>query len=260
MHSNNIFLTLTYDDEHLLSPKLQYLDFQLFMKTLRERRLRGLTDPDLKAKLFIPTVVTGEYGDEFKRPHWHALLFNYAPEDSKYKYTTDRGDKVHTSLYLSSLWQKGALEFGDVTLDSANYVARYAAKKLIHGKDQDHDYHPIHKTSSKYAIGKSWLEKNWEFTFNNGYVVLPNGSQAAIPRYYEDWLKKTHPEEWIRYVTKIKPEIQKIAEKNKRKEEIEYFNSLCNQKYGDPLPIKKREVKLTILNSKFKTLQEKLKL
>ena len=36
-HENNIFLTLTYDNDHLTSNKLVYLDFQLFMKSLREK-------------------------------------------------------------------------------------------------------------------------------------------------------------------------------------------------------------------------------
>ena len=38
MHDGNIFLTLTYDAEHLESDKLIYKDFQLFMKSLRKRK------------------------------------------------------------------------------------------------------------------------------------------------------------------------------------------------------------------------------
>ena len=75
MHSDNIFLTLTYDEAHLASDRLIYEDFQLFMKRLREKENR---DKEQK----ITYMVTGEYGDKNKRPHWHALIFNYRPQRS----------------------------------------------------------------------------------------------------------------------------------------------------------------------------------
>lgn len=272
MHENNIFLTLTYDDRHLKSPKLDQSHFVDFMKRLREKNTRYVTDPELKKRLSIPMVYVGEYGDLNKRPHWHALLFNYAPNDRLESYKTESGEYVFSSEILgpknadqvddgkNRLWNFGKVEFGSVTLDSANYVSRYAAKKLIHGKDGDHDFHPIYKPSSKYAIGKTWLEKNWKFTFENGFVVLPNGSMAAIPRYYEDWLKKNQNSMWRHYVTEVKPEIAKLAAKKAREEELAYMSSIINREFGAPLPMTRSKVKLTILQSKFKTLQEHLKL
>ena len=38
-------------------------------------------------------------------------------------------------------------------------------------------------------------------------VVLPDGSQSKIPRYYVDWLAKEKPDEWLRYVTGIRQTI-----------------------------------------------------
>ena len=148
MHDDNIFLTLTYDDAHLASPRLDYRDFQLFMMRLREKVTRGITDKSLRDSLYIPYMVTGEYGEKNKRPHWHAILFNYSPSDAVYKYSTHSGERVFDSAELSSLWGKGNLEFGSVTIESAGYVARYAAKKLVHGRDGEHDFDPIHKTSA----------------------------------------------------------------------------------------------------------------
>lgn len=254
MHPNNIFLTMTYDDEHLESPRLIYEHWQTFIKDLRDRV--GYVPEDR-----ISTMVTGEYGEKNKRPHWHALLFNYAPTDPKYKYTSDSGFKVFTSEILSSIWERGAVEYGDVTMDSASYVCRYAAKKLVHGPDQDHDYHPIHKTSSKNAIGKRWIEKNWKFTFDNGFVVLPNGSLASIPRYYTDWLKKTHPDAYVHYVTQKLPKIITDAEAKARKEEIEYLSTCLSRSYRDGrYPLTRPQVKERVLQSKFKQLQGYLKL
>lgn len=260
MHTESIFLTLTYDEKNLTSPKLQYRDFQLFMMSLLEKRTRGITDKDLRKSLSIPFMVTGEYGDINKRPHWHALLFNYKPSDAKHTRTTELGHRTYTSDLLTQIWGKGLIEFGDITLDSANYTARYAAKKLTHGKDEDHDYHPIHRTSSKHAIGKKWIEKYWQQTFTLGFIYLPNGQKTKIPRYYTDWLKKNKPEEWRTYVTEVRQEIQENSAAKARTEEIEYLTELLNTPYGYPRPWTRNKVKLTILNSKFKLLQEKLKL
>lgn len=260
LHENNIFLTLTYNEENLQSPKLNYLDFQLFMKSLRERIERNITDKELKQKLKISYMVTGEYGDKNKRPHWHAILFNFRPEDAKYKYTTDLGEKVYESELINSLWKKGNTEFGSVTMDSASYVARYAAKKLAHGKDQEHDFHPIHKTSSKYAIGRGWIEKYCEHTLLNGFVILPNGQKSKIPRYYLDWAKKHNPELFIRYYSETLPKIQKLAEEKSRKEEMTFLSNILNYEGGANYPKTRNNVKLTILNQKFKQLQERLKL
>lgn len=254
MHEENIFLTLTYDNEHLESPRLIYPHFQTFMKDLRYQI-------SLTSDKKISCMVTGEYGDKNKRPHWHALIFNYRPADSKHKYTSDRGDQVFNSQTLGDIWGRGASEFGSLTLDSANYVARYAAKKLNHGNDQDHDFHPIHKTSSKNAIGRSWIEKYWKNTFELGYINLPNGSKTNIPRYYVDWLKKHHFEEWCYYVTYTRQKIADQAEKRARLEEMEYFANYMNQmSFRFPVPLTRSRVELTILEQKFKKLQEKLKL
>ena len=261
MHGdNNIFLTLTYNEESLKSPRLQYLDIQLFFKKLRKKVTKNVTDKDLKEKLKITYMLTGEYGELNKRPHWHAIVFNYRPKDEQYKYTTERDEKVWTSKELTELWGKGAVEYGSVTMDSAGYVARYAAKKLVHGKDQEHDYHPIHKTSSKRAIGRSWIEKYWKHTFENGFVVLPNGAKSKIPRYYVDWLKKYKFDEYLKYHFGIKKKIIKLAEATNRKEELEFLSNTINYQGGASYPLTRPKVKETILKSKFKQLQEKLKL
>lgn len=253
IHENCIFLTLTYDEDHLESPRLIYEHWQKFAKDLRAR---VGSSPDKRISL----MVTGEYGEEKKRPHWHALVFNYRPSDARHKYTSDRGDDVFESDYLHSIWRRGSAEFGAVTLESANYVARYAAKKLVHGKDQDHDFHPIHKTSSKNAIGKRWIEKNYKHTLENGFIVLPDGTPSRIPRYYVDWAKIHQPILWERYVTEVRPEIQKKSEEKARKEELEFHSEILNYDGRAGYPLSRPQVKHTILKLKFKQLQERLKL
>ena len=245
MHPENIFLTLTYDEEHLKSPRLNYDDFQKFMKRLRFKN----------SEKKITYIVTGEYGDKNKRPHWHALVFNYRPSDSKHLYTSERGDEVFSSKELGEIWGKGRCEYGSLTLDSANYVARYAAKKLTHGKDDEHDYHPIHRISSRRGIGRTWIERYWKHTFRNGFIVL-NGTKMRIPRYYTDWLKQHKPDEWRRYVTEVRPKIQELAQLAADKELQIYIEN----RNESPHALPRSKIHETILKSKFKRLQEYLKL
>lgn len=255
MHPDNMFLTLTYNEQSLTHPKLIYKDWQDFMK-----RLRYHVSEETHNQTKLTAMVTGEYGDKNKRPHWHALIFNYRFRDEVHTRTTERGDRVYNSGDLQELWPYGRCEYGDLTIDSANYTARYAAKKLVHGDDADHDYHPIHRTSSKRAIGRSWIEKYHEHTFQNGFVVI-NEKPTKIPRYYVDWAKKHQPDLWYHYVTQIRPEIQAKAELQQRKEEMEYISQIATRRsVNDPRPLTRPKVKLTILESKFQQLQERLKL
>jgi len=250
MHPKNSFVTLTYSDEQLKSPKLIYSDFQKFMKKLRKLQ----NDP-------IGVFVTGEYGEKNKRPHWHCLLFNFEPSDGKLKYTTPRGDKVFTSETLQRLWGKGFAEFGSVTFESAGYCARYAAKKLVHGKD-GHEYEPISKKSSKHAIGKKFLERYWTDVFSRGTIVLPNGRETTIPRYYEKWFKENHPDAYLKYLTgvKLKNSERAIKKAETLKKEFDENNArrLASGKLTFcPSPLQHRKL---ITTAKFTMLQSYLKL
>lgn len=256
MHESNAFITLTYSDEYL-KPLLNYEDFQLFMKRLRKTTSKNVT-----------YLVTGEYGEQRKRPHWHAIIFNWRPSDELYKYTNERGDKVYSSDTLSTLWPYGISEHGSVTFESAGYVARYAAKKLVHGRDDEHTFKPISKKSLRPAIGLTYLEKYWPDVFNYGQCRVINSSGehqvVPIPRYYEKWLLKNVPDAWIRYVTEVKPTIIKTAEKKSKKEIQEFWNDQdkLREKYPNkvfPKPITRSEVKTKIANDRFKRLMQYLK-
>ncbi|WNK12668.1 MAG: replication initiator protein [Microvirus sp.] len=243
LYENNSFVTLTYSEEHLKSDKLIYSDFQKFIKDLRNYRfeeLLGKLYPNISHRegrreqwklltketrnalydtIRISVFCAGEYGDKGKRPHWHALIFNWQPNDLVHKYSTPRGDKVYSSAVLNSLWPMGFTELGSVTFESASYCARYATKKLYHGKDGTHPYEPISRRSAKNAIGKKWVQNNWRDCFETGYLVFKKGTeyiQCGIPRYYEKWLKKNKPDAWKKYVTEVKP---KIIEKAIQKDE-----------------------------------------
>lgn len=244
MHEKNSFITLTYDDQHLKSDRLIYADFQKFMKKLRKLQ----NDP-------MGVFVTGEYGDLTKRPHWHAIIFNWYPNDAIPSHKTPRGDQVYTSETLQKTWGHGFAELGSVTFESAGYCARYAVKKLSHGRDSDHSYHPVSRKSSKHAIGKRWLEKFWPDIFNNGTTVIRNDVTTGVPRYYTKWLAQHQPAAYERWITetretKIQKAIQKQSDEEKRYVTVNGNN---------PRRKTQNQVRAIILKNKIKQLKNRLR-
>lgn len=259
MHENNSFITLTYSDEHLKSEKLQYIDFQLFLKRLR-KDIWSKNKHQPKESYEISTFVTGEYGDQRKRPHWHALIFNWRPTDLTPKYENHNGDIVYNSPSLSTLWGKGITELGSVTFESAGYCARYAAKKLVHGND-GHEWEPISKKSTKNAIGKKFLQKYWTDIFNYGYVILADGKKCQIPRYYEKWLQKNQPIAWQSYVTQLKAN-RNLKAATKAQQEIDAEHQINEKRLSNgklTYQITKKQTQKIIIDQKFKQLQQHLK-
>lgn len=215
----NTFLTLTYSDENLESDRLIYAHAQKF---IRDLRYRFPENP-------IPTVVTGEYGPSKKRPHWHILLFNFTPPDKVAGKKNKQGDILYTSKIIDEIWSRNnskesPSQIGPIDLSTAGYVCRYQLKKQEHGSENDL-YKPIVRYSSKYAIGKSYIEENWKKVFSLGYVQVNSSEKIKIPRYYESWLKAHHPDEFEKYVLNTKVNIQAMFRKIADKEELEYRKS-----------------------------------
>lgn len=116
-YDENIFLTLTYDDDHLPNPPdVLPRDIQLFVK-----RLRDHVYPN-KLRFFA----VGEYGDNTWRPHYHLAIFNYSITDETpiIKAWTEKNKQI------------GHILIGDLNKDSARYIAGYCIKKLTNNNDK----------------------------------------------------------------------------------------------------------------------------
>lgn len=130
---------------------LQYADIQRFITSLKKSLNRH------KKEKFT-YIIAGEYGAMTKRPHYHAILFGYIPDDltemeldnkgkpvesiffnlagrkvveQKYVKPTKQGHKQYMSPKLSKLWGKGRVTISSVNWRTISYVARYTTKKLL---------------------------------------------------------------------------------------------------------------------------------
>lgn len=188
MHEESCFLTLTYDDKCL--PKGNTLvkrDLQLFMKRLRKAY----------ADKVIRFYACGEYGETTLRPHYHLLLFGVRFEDQKLYKRSKSGEHIYTSEIVRRLWPNGHNAIGDVTFDSAAYVARYCMKKVTgdaaveHYLSVDENTGEIYERSSEFTnmsrrpgIGMQWFEKFGEHAYQFDTVIM-NGKEVRPPRYYD---------------------------------------------------------------------------
>lgn len=187
-HSQNCFVTLTYDEDHV-PVGLRYRDFQLFMKRLR--------------KVFpcARFYMCGEYGEQFRRPHFHACLFGVDFADKVlFRRGSHAGLNLYTSAVLSRIWTDGFASVGQLSFESAAYVARYVMKKVTGDRAEAHyakldlatgEIVPIvpefNRMSLKPGIGAAWLAKYTTDVFPRDYVVV-NGVKCKPPRYYDKQL------------------------------------------------------------------------
>lgn len=189
MHDQSSFVTLTYNEKSLVSPSLQYRDFQLFMK-----RLRRQVGP-------VRFFACGEYGEEL-RPHFHALLFGLGfPDRKRLK------KNLYRSALLEKVWPHGYSSVGSVTYQSAAYVARYSCSKVTGPDAVDHykrtdlvtgevlDVVPeFGRMSLRPAIGYTWFQKYWPEIARARDGVVVGGKRLPVPRYYDKLLEVTAPE------------------------------------------------------------------
>lgn len=162
-HDESIFLTLTYANEHLPAfGSLNKKHLQDFFKRLR------------KAELKFRYFACGEYGEQYHRPHYHAIMFGLSVRD------------IDT---ISEKWTHGHIQIGSVTLQSCNYVARYTQKKqLIKSKEYYDDLKIIPEfqlISSRPGIGLKYYEQYGEADILRGFKFSPGGEKNAVPRYYK---------------------------------------------------------------------------
>lgn len=202
-HDMSSFVTLTYDGEAPSAFSLFYPDFQKFMKRLRRSR------PELRYRLRF--YMCGEYGEQFGRAHFHALLFGVFFSDRQYLRKLSSGFSLYRSAELERLWPHGFSSIGDVSFESAAYVARYATKSAVTGGlvkrrrvsdgyvdletgEFDPRVPEFNRMSLKPGLAAPWFKVYGSEVFGSDSVprdsVVLGGQEGKPPRYYDKLLEK----------------------------------------------------------------------
>lgn len=181
LHEENQFLTLTYKEA---PPTLNHDHFSAFIK-----RLRASIYPKK-----ISYYMCGEYGEQTKRPHYHAIIFGHWFPDTKQYNLTKEERWIRMSPTLEKLWGHGYCTTGEVNQTTAAYVARYVVQKInaeghYDYTDQDGVVHPgvppYNCMSTRPAIGKQWFDKYEDDLYTFDYAIDHNGNKQRIPTYYD---------------------------------------------------------------------------
>jgi len=130
--ANNQTSSETHAEAHAHADSLIKRDVQLFIKRLRKEQ-------DSRGSSKIKYYLVGEYGDLTKRPHYHAAIFGEDFADDRYAWRHQGPNTLYRSSRLERLWPHGNAEIGQLTFESAAYIARYIMKK-INGKLADEHY------------------------------------------------------------------------------------------------------------------------
>lgn len=189
MWPHNCFITLTYNDDELpvgatTRSTVSKREWVLFMKRLRKEYGEG-----------IRFFATGEYGDKNDRAHYHALLFNHHFPDQLH-WRVHHGHQLYRSPTLERLWPYGFSTIGNVTYQTANYVARYVVKKL-RGSIAAREYldrdPPFCLMSRNPGIGASWLDKHSSDVYPGGSIIYGENKQRRAPRYFDKLHSREKP-------------------------------------------------------------------
>jgi hypothetical protein len=235
MFNYNCFITLTYNDESLPeNGSLNKTDFRLFMKRFR-KKYEGKEYVSKNGKLLKPIRYfhCGEYGDGFDRPHHHACIFNYDFDD-KVLWSIRDGNRLHTSEDLERLWsvkveeenidnynkeniwknskgnyyrKLGYCVIGEVTAQSAAYVARYITKKF-NGELSEFYYSKLDietgelkkivpeyiSMSNRPGIGRRFCDKHKAQIYSKDYLT-DKGKKFKPPKYYDKVFDITNHED-----------------------------------------------------------------
>jgi hypothetical protein len=167
--SSACFLTLTYAEAPLSTngnPTLVKSDFQKYMKRLRS-----------KTPNIIKYYACGEYGEQFGRPHYHAIVFNLPTKIIQNSIT--HGEKI---------WQHGIVDTLPATSGSIRYCTNYVMKPQREQTNELDDWEQQFSLMSK-GLGKNWLKPDTVKNYQNKqipYIIQGGGIKHKMPRYFKD--------------------------------------------------------------------------
>lgn len=244
-----IFLTLTYDNEHvpygeiikgyrsIQSQTVSKRDVQLFLKKLRKAYKKPI-------KYFL----AAEYGDRTKRPHYHAIVFGLKPPDAQW-YKNQKGNSYFKSEWLQKIWGKGMIDFSPAQPGSFAYVAQYVNKKAI-GAEQAAKYwmegrEPEFRIMSK-GIGEKYLNEHKDEILKTDSIICAGGREKRPPRYFDKILDKDTGQDKESYFKAHSDELREVRARRRRSaiQSLVNLEQSTNVDYETYLKIQKEKDKL----------------
>lgn len=238
---HNEVINLTYNNENLPMntradgtqvPTLRYKDVQDFKKRLLKQWKKKYNQEKIRF------LCACEYGENYGRPHYHLIMYNFEAKDKKFYGYTKKGSKEYGSEEISKIWGKGNITIGDVTPETIQYVANYCLKKFK-GKKAKGIYKDLGiepesvKSSNRRGLGALFLEKHMETYKNTGQTFLgtENGVKTmGVNKYYDKLLSDKYGEELLQ---QIKEKRMKLAADRERTRAILSGIDLETQRHND---------------------------
>lgn len=165
-HEKRCFVTLTYSDDKLpWCGSICRRHVQLFLKRLRK-------NSGVKIRYFLG----GEYGEQFKRPHYHLVLCGLSELDEG---------------IIQTSWDRGFVSCFPVIPERCNYVAGYVIKKLSGPAAIEYCRRGVAPEfalmSRRPGIGAGFADENSGFLRQNQFSVV-KGQKVPLPRFYVERL------------------------------------------------------------------------
>ncbi|QXP08453.1 MAG: replication initiator protein [Arizlama microvirus] len=178
-NDNCSFITLTYNDD--LIPEYGTLDYVDHWTNFLKRLRRALDN--IKIRFYM----VGEYGTEKLRPHYHAIIFGFNFPD-KEPYIDHLGNTLYRSKFLESRWTAprgheranhsfGYSSIGNVSFESAAYVARYSMKKVI---GSEYDGYEEHVTDEGLILLRPKRHERYVRTTKDGTRISVERERALM--------------------------------------------------------------------------------
>lgn len=200
LHEQNSFVTLTYN-EASVPPALVKADLQKFFK-----RLRHQYGP-------FRYFACGEYGEQTRRPHYHALIFGH-----DFLGGAEQVGEHYDNPLLTQIWGNGHTLVDPVNMATCCYVSGYVNKK-----NGDPDTFTL--MSRRPGIGHQWLEAYADDLRRTGTVAI-EGREYAIPKRYLAWQDESDPE----YFSEVRESRRKYVRLKKIESVMQARARLINQK------------------------------
>lgn len=194
-HESTLFLTLTYDEEHL--PRRFYSRLDTGETDLESNPLRKKDIQDFHKRLRksldypIRFFSAGEYGDKTQRPHYHGIYFGLKPPDDLERLKDSKsGFPLFSSKKIDIIWSKGFVTIQECTWETCAYTARYIMKKLNGAMSDFYDQNaltpPFVLMSRMPGIGRSYLDRHPEI-LNFKSISVPSYNRPGnftVPKYF----------------------------------------------------------------------------